>query len=43
MEMGADDYIMKPFDGIQLLNAIEVRLKKAETYEGPIYRTGCAC
>ncbi|MEP6464901.1 MAG: response regulator [Parafilimonas sp.] len=30
MEMGADDYITKPFDGIELLNAIEVRLKKAE-------------
>ncbi len=31
MEMGADDYITKPFDGIELLNAIEVRLKKAES------------
>ena len=30
MEMGADDYITKPFDGIELLNAIEVRLKKSE-------------
>lgn len=30
MEMGADDYIMKPFDGIELLNAIELRLKKRE-------------
>lgn len=30
MEMGADDYISKPFDDIELLNAIEVRLKKAE-------------
>lgn len=30
MEMGADDYITKPFDGTELLNAIEVRLKKAE-------------
>lgn len=29
MEMGADDYITKPFDGIELLNAIEVRLKKS--------------
>ena len=30
MEMGADDYITKPFDDIQLLNAIEVRLKKSD-------------
>src|ERR1051325_9023790 len=30
MEMGADDYITKPFEDIELLNAIETRLKKAE-------------
>ncbi len=30
MEMGADDYISKPFDDIELLNAIESRLKKNE-------------
>lgn len=30
MEMGADDYISKPFDDIELLKAIEIRLKKAE-------------
>jgi CRP-like cAMP-binding protein len=29
MEMGADDYITKPFDGTDLLNAITRRLKKA--------------
>jgi len=29
MEMGADDYIMKPFEATELLNAIEIRLKKA--------------
>ena len=33
MEMGADDYITKPFDDIELLNAIETRLKKAEILE----------
>jgi len=30
MEMGADDYLTKPFDDIELLNAIEIRLKKNE-------------
>ena len=30
MEMGADDYITKPFSGNELLNAIESRLKKNE-------------
>src|SRR6476619_4194743 len=30
MEMGADDYITKPFDDIELLNSIERRLKKVE-------------
>jgi CRP/FNR family transcriptional regulator, cyclic AMP receptor protein len=29
MEMGADDYIMKPFEATELLHAIEIRLKKA--------------
>ena len=28
MEMGADDYLTKPFDDMELLTAIEVRLKK---------------
>ena len=30
MEMGADDFITKPFDTTELLNAIESRLKKVE-------------
>lgn len=33
MEMGADDYLTKPFDDIELLNAIESRLKKKEKRE----------
>jgi DNA-binding response OmpR family regulator len=33
MEMGADDYITKPFEEIELLNAIEVRLKKKAVLE----------
>jgi len=30
MDMGADDYLTKPFDDMELLNAIESRLKKDE-------------
>jgi CRP-like cAMP-binding protein/CheY-like chemotaxis protein len=30
MEMGADDYLTKPFDDIELLSAIESRLKKRD-------------
>ncbi|RFZ89942.1 response regulator [Mucilaginibacter conchicola] len=33
MEMGADDYLTKPFDDLELLNAIETRLKKKEARE----------
>ena len=33
MEMGADDYITKPFEDIELLNAVEVRLKKSDILE----------
>lgn len=33
MEMGADDYVTKPFEDIELLNAIEVRLKKSEVLQ----------
>jgi CRP/FNR family transcriptional regulator, cyclic AMP receptor protein len=39
MEMGADDYITKPFDGIELLNAIEIRLKKTQLLKDH-YNTG---
>jgi CRP/FNR family transcriptional regulator, cyclic AMP receptor protein len=30
MELGADDYITKPFTGTELLNAVDSRLKKVE-------------
>ena len=30
MEMGADDYLTKPFDDVELLNAIESRFRKRE-------------
>ena len=30
MEMGADDYLTKPFDDIELLNAIETRFRKQD-------------
>ena len=30
MQMGADDYLTKPFDDVDLLDAIELRLKKSE-------------
>jgi len=32
MEMGADDYVTKPFDDVELLNAVEARLKKNEIF-----------
>jgi CRP-like cAMP-binding protein/CheY-like chemotaxis protein len=33
MEMGADDYLTKPFDDMELLNAVESRLKKKEAQQ----------
>ena len=33
MEMGADDYITKPFEDIELLNAVEIRLRKTAILE----------
>lgn len=32
MSLGADDYLTKPFENTELLNAIEARLKKSEQY-----------
>jgi DNA-binding response OmpR family regulator len=41
MEMGADDYITKPFEEVELLTAVEIRLRKAsilkQTYEQNIH------
>lgn len=34
MELGADDYITKPFEESELLSAIAIRLKKSETNNG---------
>lgn len=33
MELGADDYILKPFEESELLRAIETRLKRAQAFE----------
>lgn len=33
MEMGADDFLVKPFDDIELLNAMESRLKKRDSFQ----------
>lgn len=34
MNLGADDYLTKPFDDMELLDAIEMRLKKNEILKG---------
>lgn len=39
MNMGADDYLTKPFDDTQLLDAIERRLKRIEQFSGEFDRT----
>lgn len=36
MEMGADDYLVKPFDDIELLNSIESRLRKRDSLQSVI-------
>ena len=39
MELGADDYLVKPFDDMELLNAIDIRLRKKEAHENLRYTT----
>lgn len=38
MEMGADDYISKPFDDIELLRAVESRLRRSEMLKAEFSR-----
>lgn len=39
MTMGADDYLTKPYDDIELLSAVEIRLKKSERLKSEFNRT----
>ncbi len=39
MEMGADDYLTKPFDDLELLNAIESRFKKRSLIQAKVVPT----
>lgn len=39
MNLGADDYITKPFDGLDLLRVIEIRLKKREYVKSQVFTT----
>jgi CRP/FNR family cyclic AMP-dependent transcriptional regulator len=40
MEMGADDYLTKPFEGVELLNAIEIRLKRTDNIKQQAAKSG---
>ncbi len=39
MNLGADDYITKPFDDVELLDAIEMRLKKSQKLQTAFDKT----
>ena len=39
MSMGADDYLTKPFDDVELLNVVETRLKKSEIIKSEFTRS----
>jgi len=39
MTLGADDYLIKPFDDIELLDAVETRLKKGEMFQKDFEKT----
>src|SRR3546814_473122 len=43
MEMGADDYLTKPFGDLELLSAIECRLKKKHQQRSEERRVGKEC
>ncbi|MFK7969239.1 MAG: response regulator [Bacteroidia bacterium] len=38
MNLGADDYLTKPFDDLELLDSVEMRMKKGEITEKPYER-----
>lgn len=39
MAMGADDYLTKPFDDVELLNVVETRLRKSEILKAEFSKT----
>lgn len=39
MTMGADDYLTKPYDDVELLNIVEIRLKKSERLKNQFERS----